>query len=131
MADGVDQPGDAPEAVQTATRQIGDVRDATKRYQMMWTDTVDGDAADDHHVGAMIFKALAERIRRIEIVTPEQATLPEFAYALRCPSHVRRIWGNATGTEQVTDGLLKGGRVEGILSRDTNSRWCVLVFAAV
>jgi hypothetical protein len=46
VADGVDQAGDAAEAVQAAARQVGDVGDAAERHQVVRADAMDGDAAD-------------------------------------------------------------------------------------
>ncbi len=120
MADGVDQPGDPAKAVQASARQVGHVSHAAERHQMVRTDAMDGDAADDDHVPAMIFKTVAKRYARIKVITAEQAFLPELAYALRGFAHVRRIRGDAAGAEQVIDSLLEGRRVEGAAARNAD-----------
>jgi hypothetical protein len=83
MADRVDQAGDAAKAVQATAGQVGDVRDAAKRHQVVRADAMHGNAAHHHQVAALIGEAVAERGRRVEVVAAEQAALPEFAHALR------------------------------------------------
>jgi hypothetical protein len=83
MADRVDQAGDAAKAVQASAGQVGDMRDAAKRHQVVRADAMHGNAAHDHQVAAQIGEAVAERGRRVEVVAAEQAALPEFADTLR------------------------------------------------
>ena len=134
MADGVDQPCDPPEAVQSAAGQIGDVGDAAKRHQVVRADAVNGDAANDHHVVARVVETVAENARRVEVVTAEQAFLPEFANALRGTPHVLDVRRDAAGGEQVADRLLESWGVERIAARDADAGcgvWWMLVLCFV
>ena len=107
MADGVDEPGNAAESVQAATGQVGDMRHPAERHQMVRADAVDGDAADDDHVLAVVVKTVAERFGRVEVVAAEQAFLPEFAHALCRAAHVRGIGGDSAGRQQIAYRLFK------------------------
>jgi len=102
--------------VQATAGQIGDVRDAAKRHQVVRADAMHGDAAHHYQIAALIGKAIAERGRRVEVVTPKQAALPEFADALRGSPDVRGIRRNPAGGQQIADRALESGRVEGMLA---------------
>ncbi len=82
MADRIDHPSDTSKAMQAPSRQVGHVGYAAKWQQMMWANTMDSDAADDHHIFPMIIEAHAQRLSRINIVAVEQTFLPEFAHTL-------------------------------------------------
>lgn len=121
MADRVDQAGDAPEAMQTASRQVSDMGDAAEGHEMMGTDTMNGDAANHDHVGAAVLEALAESLGRIDLVTAEQPLLPKLADALRCLARMHRVTGDAAGGEQIRDRTLEGGRVERTPARNADA----------
>ncbi len=121
VADRVHQAGDAAKAVQAAAWQVGDVGDATERDEVMRTHAMDRDAANHHHVAARILEAVTEHLGGVELVAPEQAPLPELAHALRGASGMGVVGGDAARTQQVADGLLEGGRVEGAAARNADA----------
>ncbi|VWC16477.1 hypothetical protein BLA6863_05626 [Burkholderia lata] len=68
MADRIDHPGDAPKAMQTPSRQIGNVCYTSKRQQVVRTNTMDSDATNDHHIFLSIIEAHTQRLGRINVV---------------------------------------------------------------
>jgi hypothetical protein len=91
--------------------------DTAEGHEVMRTDAMDGDAADHHHVRALVGEALAERPGRIYLIAAQQALLPEFAHALRRLAGVHGVAGDAAGMQQIGDGALEGGGIEGALAR--------------
>ena len=76
MANGVDQAGDSSETVQATARQIGDMRYAAERDQVMRAYTMYGNSPDHDHVATVVGKSFAECLCWIKIVAAEQASLP-------------------------------------------------------
>lgn len=112
VSDGVDQAGDPSEAVQTTSRQVGDMCYAAKGNEMVRTDAMNGNSANHHHIAAMIGETLAQRFGGIKVISAEQALLPKFANPLCRSSHVFRVRGNAAGAEQIAHRALERYRVE-------------------
>lgn len=121
VANGVHQPGDAPETVEPATGQVGDVGQPAEGDQMMRANAMDGDAADDHHVRAVVGKAFAQCCGRVQIVATEQAMFPQGTDAFGGTAHVGCVGSDAAGAQEVADGALEGDRVEGILPRNADA----------
>jgi hypothetical protein len=58
----------------------------------------------------------------VEVVAAEQAALPEFAHALRrCGPCAGTVGRNAAGGEQIGDGPLEGGGIEGVAAGDADA----------
>jgi hypothetical protein len=112
VPDGVDHSCDAAESMQTSAGQVGHMGQAPEGNQVVRTDAMHGNAADDDHVAAVIGKPVTERAGRVQIITTEQAFLPEFADALSRSTHVRNVWINAAGAEQIADGAFESRRIE-------------------
>src|SRR5690554_399880 len=74
--------------------------DTTKRHEMMRTDPMYRNAADDHHVLSRVFETVSERFGRFDVVSAEQTMLPEFAHARGGATGVGAVGGNAAGIEQ-------------------------------
>jgi hypothetical protein len=67
-----------------------------------------GDAAHHDPIPAMIREPVTQDGGRVDVVTVEQALLPEFRHALSGFAHVR----DAAGSQQIVDGPLERDRIE-------------------
>ncbi len=112
VADRIDHARDAAETVQPPIGQVGHVRDTPKRQQMVRTDAVHRNAADDDHIAARILEAVAQRLGGIDVVAVQQAPLPKLAHALGRLARVRGIDLDAARLEQALDGQLESLRIE-------------------
>ncbi|KGS65254.1 hypothetical protein X979_2570 [Burkholderia pseudomallei MSHR7527] len=112
MADRIDHTGDAPEAMQSPSRQIGHVCYAAKWQQVMRTNTMDSDTADDDHIFLSIIETHTQRLGRINIVAVKQALLPEFPHTLRRAAGMCGVYLDTTGHEQATDRHFECGGIE-------------------
>jgi hypothetical protein len=86
---------------------------------MMRTDAMHGDAAHHDHIPAMIRESVAQDGGRVDVVTAEQAFLPEFAHALggfapmcamsgampQAASRSRMARSNAAGSKSLARGM--------------------------
>ena len=95
--------------------------DAAEGHEVVRAHPMHRDAADHHHVAARVLEAVAEHLGGVEFVAAEQPALPELAHALRGAAGVGVVAGDAAGTQQVADGLLEGGRVEGAAARNADA----------
>src|SRR5512139_2292792 len=136
VPDGVDHARDAPETVQPPAGDVGDVRHAAERHQMVRAHAVDGDSAHHHHVVAVVGEALAQRVGGRNRVAAEQPALPQFAHALGGAPGVHRVRRDAAGGEEVVYRALERRRIEWPGLRDAEAaragwRVAVVVVAGV
>jgi hypothetical protein len=107
VPDGIHQARNATKAMQTTAGDVGDMRNATKGHEMVRTDAMDGDAADDDEVAAGVLDPRAKYFSNVLPRPSQETTLPEVADPLGGRAHVAvtHLGGvDATGAQQSDDG---------------------------
>jgi hypothetical protein len=119
VADDVDEARDSAKTVESTARLVSDVGNAAKRNEVMRTDAVHRDPADDDEVLSVVGEPFTEHGGRVLAIPTEQALLPECANAAGRLLHMR-VALDATRGEQSVNRALEGFRVERLSLRDAD-----------